>query len=185
MRHPPRILLAIAALAAVILPAFHAGADDDSALARLQRLAHEAAIRTASDGESANEIDMISYRRHLMSQPGLQLYVVFFNDKGQPVDYFVTVGKCTSSTKRLTRPWKFVQGQTGVDKDNNAVYGDFVMPTASEDGTFGASDPYVYCKTAEGKYKQWNGKYYASDAPIELTIKPLVVDFSGKNQQQQ
>ena len=49
-------------------------------------------------------------------------------------------------------------------------------PARSEDGTHGKSDEYIYCKTVDGKYKQWNGDRYISNAPIELTIKPLVID---------
>lgn len=157
----------------------------DNNIDRLEKLARAAAERAANSALDDSEIKTISYRRELMSRPGLQFYVIFFNDMGQPMDYFVTSGKCSSANKRLTQSWKFVDGQTGKDSDGNSVYGDFDVPTASEDGTFGKSDEYVYCKTVDGKYKQWNGRYYISDAPIELTIKSFVVDLSGKNQQQQ
>ncbi len=150
----------------------------------LEQRAAESARKTLEQNLAANEIEMIEYRRKLMGRPGLHLYVIFFNDIGQPLEYFVTSGKCTSSNKRLLPPWKFERGQTGVDSDGNAVYGDFVMPTASEDGTHGESDTYVYCKTADGKYKQWNGKYYISDHPLDLTIKPFVIDVSSNTQQQ-
>lgn len=159
----------------------HAQSQGD--LDRLATQAEEAAQRAASDTLEANEVKMIEYRRRLMGQPGLQLYVVFFNDLGQPIDYFVTSGKCTSANKRLLQSWKFERGQTGRN-DDGAVYGDFVMPAAGLDGTYGGSDDYIYCKTADGKYKQWSGRYYASDAPIELTIKPLISDASGKVQSQ-
>lgn len=151
---------------------------------KLEQRAAEAAERSASDALADNEIRMIAYRRQLMGTPGLQLYVVFLNDMGQPIEYFVTAGKCTSSNKRLSPGWEFQEDQVGIDGDGHAVHGDFVLPRAVEDGTHGASDPYVYCRTADGKYKQWNGQYYISDAPIELTIKPLIVDRSGRTQQQ-
>ena len=154
-------------------------------LRTLQVQAAAAAKNAASETEEPNEIEMIEWRRKLMGKPGLQFYVVFFNDTGQPIDYFVTDGKCSSSGKRLVRPWKFIRGQTGVDNDGYAVHGDLVLPAPAEDGMYGQPDEYIYCKTTDGKYKQWNGRYYVSDAPIELTIKPLVIDMSGRIQHQQ
>jgi hypothetical protein len=146
--------------------------------------AEKAAQHAAATTLEPHEVKMIEYRRRLMGQPGLQLYVIFFNDMGQPIDYFVTDGKCTSANKELLRSWKFVRGQTGSD-DDGAVYGDFVMRAAGLDGTYGGSGDYVYCKTADGKYKQWSGRYYVSDAPIELTGKTLVIDTRGGVQSQQ
>lgn len=156
-----------------------AWAASDAEVARLGKLAEEAAQRAATETLEPNEVNTIVFRRLLMGKPGLQFYVVFFNDVGQPIEYFVTQGKCTSSNKRLQNVWHFEHGQTGRNNDG-PLYGDFVVPSADLDGTHGHSDTYVYCKTADGKYKQWNGRYYISDAPIELTIKPLVIDTSGK-----
>ena len=142
---------------------------------RLQQIAEAAGQKAAADTVEPNEINMVKYRRILNGKPGLQMYVVLLSRSGQPIDYFVTQGKCTSSEKRLTPPYKL------VDAGPNSV----VVKAASEDGTYGHSSPYIYCKTVDGKYKQWNGRYYVSDSPIELTIKPLVVDLSERNQQQQ
>ena len=151
----------------------------------LSKDAREAAARVAEATLVPHEVNTILWRRELMGKPGLQFYVVFFNSTGQPIDYFVTQGKCSSSNKRLTKPWRYERGQTGVNSDGYAVYGDFVLPASDIDGTNGRTDTYVYCKTVDGKFKQWNGRYYLSDVPIELTIKPLVVDLRGRNQQQQ
>lgn len=145
------------------------------ALKALQQRAEAAGQRAAAATVEANEINMIGYRRKLNGKTGLQLYVVFLSRSGQPIDYFVTDGKCVSSTKRLTPSYEL------VDTGPNSV----LIDAPSEDGTHGKSSPYVYCKTVDGKYKQWNGRYYASDAPIELTIKPIMIDPSGRNQQQQ
>ena len=181
---PPIVLLVIAAVAymmftAVVEPAAaqKRSPDQVDAVRALEERAQQAAHSSALVTMQTNEIEMIAWRRHLMGQPGLQLYVIFFNQKGQPIDYFVTDGKCSSSNKRLIEPWKFVRGQTGVSSKGNYVEGDFFMKAASLDGTHGSSDPYIYCKTADGKYKQWNGEYYASNSPIELVIKPLVIDI--------
>jgi hypothetical protein len=149
-----------------------------TAVQQLQRKAQEAGQRAASNTIEPHEINNIERRRTLMGKPGLLTYVVFLSKSGQPIEYFVAEGKCTSSEKRLTSGERLVRG------DGGEHHADFVMKSASEDGTYGSSAPYIYCKTADGKYKQWNGQYYASDYPIELTIKPIVIDTSGRNQQQ-
>jgi hypothetical protein len=150
-------------------------AQQETNLERLEREAQEAGQRAADETIDPNEIDMIKYRRILMGQPGLQLYVVLMSRSGQPVHYFVTEGKCVSSRKRLTPTHQL------IDTGPNSL----LVTAPSEDGTHGSSAPYIYCKTVDGKYIQWNGQYYASNSPIELTIKPLVIDVSGRIQSQQ
>lgn len=140
---------------------------------RLEALAKQAAEEAAAQTVDPHEINMIEFRRKVMGAAGLQLYVIFINDMGQPVDYFVTKGKCTSSNKRLTPGYKVVEG------DGGSYVKKFDVPAAAEDGAYGSSDEYIYCFTADGRYKQWNGEYYISDRPIELSIKPLVIDVRG------
>lgn len=149
-----------------------------TAVDRLEQQAQVAAEEVAANTLEPYEIENITHRRELFGKPGLVLHVVFLNDMGQPIDYF-TSGKCTSSGKRLTPEERLVRGDLGE------YTGDLVMKAPSEDGTHGKSDEYVYCFTIDGKYKQWNGEYYLSNYPIELTIKPLVISASGKNQSQQ
>lgn len=156
-------------------PSFAEKQTKPTATERLQNQAAEAAQRAAADTTEPNEINMIKERRIMNGRPGLQMYVILLSKGGQPIDYFVTEGKCTSSKKRLSPTHRL------VDTGPNSL----VVKAPSEDGTFGTSAPYIYCKTVNGVYKQWNGNYYASDKPIELTIKPLVIDTSGRNQQQQ
>lgn len=151
----------------------------NSSVDSLEKQAEAAAQAAAAGTVEPNEINNIKRRRLLNGKPGVQQYVVFLSKSGQPIDYFVVKGKCTSSTKRLTPEERLVHG------DRGKAFGDFVMKAPGEDGTFGSSSPYIYCFTVDGKYKQWSGRYYASDYPIELTIKPLIIDVSGRNQSQQ
>lgn len=184
-----KILFCLIMTAGSLMPAVTAAKTapkPESPMARLARLDDAAAAEVAKETLAPNEINMIKYRRALMGRPGVQFYVVFFNHFGQPVDYFVTQGKCTSSKKRLIRPWKYTEGQQGTHgKYNEPTYAQFVTPSSGLDGTFGASDPYIYCRTVDGKYKQWNGHVLISDAPLEVHIKPIVIDASGKIQAQQ
>ena len=174
-----RIPMLVLGATCVALSAGTASAEEPTAIQKLNQQAARAAQESAANTVDPNEINNIERRRILMGKAGLIQYVVFLSKSGQPIDYFAVDGKCTSSEKRLTPPERLVRGSGGEH------YLDFVVKAPSEDGTYGSSSPYIYCKTTDGKYKQWNGQYYVSDSPIELTIKPVVVDAGGRNQQQQ
>lgn len=138
----------------------------------VERLAAIDAIKKATIVN--NEVNTIKFRREIMGQAGLNLYVIFLSDKGQPIDYFMTDGKCSSSKKHLVNKYKKKTGYTGKDSDGDRKLGDFFIKGAGVDGTHGSSTPYIYCLTPDGKYKQWGGRYYISSAPLELSIKPMV-----------
>ncbi len=174
-----KILACLSCIALTVGIVACGGKEPPTPVDRLAQLAEQAAREAAELTTDPHEIKMIEYKRNLMGKPGLQMYVVFLNDMGQPIDYFVVEGKCSSSNKRLTDPTRIVQG------DRGSYTGAFDVPGPSEDGTYGESDEYIYCKTVDGKYKQWNGDYLMSDKPFELTIKPLVVQFGSGIQRQQ
>lgn len=115
------------------------------------------------------EIDNIKKRLELTSNPGLTGFVLLMNEAGQPIMYTGVTGKITSGSKRLTR------GQTLVRGDRGPNYGDFVMHSPSDEGTWGSSSPYIYFWTTQGQYIQWNGKYLYSDKPFRINIEPLVI----------
>lgn len=117
------------------------------------------------------EIDNIKRRLELTSEPGLLGYVVLLNQSGQPIQYTTVKGKITSSGKRLTKPYAFAHvdcGQYGCDDQ---------VPSGSDEGTYGSSDPYIYFWTTSGQYIQWNGSYLYSDKPFRLRTEPLVIDI--------
>lgn len=110
------------------------------------------------------EIDNIKKRLELTANPGLLGFVVLLNETGQPVMYTGVKGKITSGSKRLTEPARVV----GIDSKA-------VLPTASDEGTYGSSGEYVFFWTPAGQYIQWNGKYLYSDKPFRLSSEPLVL----------
>lgn len=115
------------------------------------------------------EIENITKRLQITSDPGLMGYVVLLSESGQPVLYTTVKGKITSGSKRLTKPYDFANmGGGGWDK----------VESPSDEGTYGSSNPYIYFWSQSGQYVQWSGHYLYSDKPIRLSIKPLVIDVA-------
>jgi hypothetical protein len=117
------------------------------------------------------EIDNITNRLKLTSDPGLTGFVLLMNEAGQPIMYAGVQGKITSGGKRLTKPWQLTKG------DRGEWNGHFVTTSPSDEGTWGSSNPYIYFWTTSGQYIQWNGKYLYSNQPFRTTIKPLVINI--------
>lgn len=118
------------------------------------------ADKALSNGDNAEQKNIVK-RLELTSQPGLVGYVVLLNDMGKPVHYTMVQGKITSGGKRLTAP------------DRVHAYG--IRDAASDEGTWGSSNPYIYFFDTNGIYFQWTGQYLYSDQPIRLSEEPLVI----------
>lgn len=141
----------------MLLPILLLGGCDESTKNEEARKSQEAAdsIKFSRNAEREN----IVKRLELTSNPSLTGFVVLLSEAGTPVAYHGIMGKITSSGKRLTKT---------VDINGH--------PTASDEGTFGSSDTYIYFWTTEGQYIQWNGKYLYSDKPIRLRQEPLIIN---------
>jgi hypothetical protein len=109
-----------------------------------------------------SEIENIKRRLELTSKVNAIGYIVLLNDAGQPILYTTVKGKVTSGSKRLTREDEFTSN--GLRK------------SASDEGTYGSSNPYIYFWATNGTYHQWSGQYLYSDKPIRLRVEPLVIE---------
>lgn len=149
-----------------------------------QRQAAVAAV--AAEQTECNECNNIAFKRTTLGKPGLIGYVAFLSDTGTPVSYYTVKGKCTSGSKRLTqsRRVELIPYGPGVRYSNDGNLNDGylteVVEGPSEDGTYGSSDQYIYCRTTNDAYVQWNGKYIFQTQPFDLRIPALVIDTSGK-----
>lgn len=118
------------------------------------------------------EIENIKRRIELTAHPGLLGFILLMNEAGQPIMYEGVKGKITSGSKRLTPPDR--SGSWGSGQNN------VVRAEASDEGTWGSSDPYIYYWNQNGEYRQWNGKYLYSDKPFRTRVEPLIISFAEK-----
>jgi hypothetical protein len=123
-----------------------------------------------------SEIENITRRLNLTSNPGQIGFVLLMNESGQPVMYMSVKGKITSGGKRLTRTEQVacvpLVGDNGTIS-SECQYEKVAAP--SDEGTYGSSGEYIYFWNTEGQYIQWNGKYLYSDKPFRTRIEPLVI----------
>jgi len=113
------------------------------------------------------ERENIVHRLQLTADPGKLGFILLLNHMGQPILYEGVKGKITSSHKRLTPP--DYASSAGAGNNN------YVRQSASDEGTFGQSDDYIYYWNTEGVYRQWSGLYLYSDQPIRTSVPPLVI----------
>lgn len=111
------------------------------------------------------EIDNIKRRIEITAHPGKLGFIMLMNEAGQPILYEGVKGKVTSGGKRLTAPDRYVSSGTNG----------FIRQAASDEGTWGSSNEYVFYWTTNDEYRQWNGKYLYSDKPFRLRIEPLII----------
>ncbi len=129
-------------------------------------------LKTGADGLSVEQRN-VKQRLIKDNQIGSlkHLYVISAYT-GDVLIYSTVKGKVTSSGKRLTNTHKLVRGDRGQG------YGDFVMPSIQDDGTYGSSSPYVYWFDSKGVYHQhyiMGGQiFHVSDKPLRLKSKPII-----------
>jgi len=162
---------------AFLIAVFTLGCADPTPIQPTSKQAQEEKAQQAAANirfDNNAEIDNIKRRLELTSEPGLLGYVVLLNQSGQPIQYTTVKGKITSSSKRLTKPYDFARVWCSGGSCDSQV------PSGSDEGTFGSSDPYIYFWTTSGQYIQWNGAYLYSDKPFRLRVEPLVIDIADK-----
>lgn len=128
------------------------------------RLANQVVGNHSENAEQKN----IARRLGLTMNPGQIGFMALFNQAGAPIAYYAVKGKITSSGKRLTSP----------DERNCWSESCAYHQSASDEGTYGSSDPYVYFWTVDDVFIQWNGPYLYSDKPFRLRIEPLVISVA-------
>lgn len=126
------------------------------------------------------EAKTIQRRLELMDDPHLIQWIYCLSESGAVVFYGPVVGKVTSSGKRLE--------PVTLAEEGSARYGDgWTNERMQADGTFGASDYYVFWFDPNGVYHQWSGDYFLSSVPIKIqtpviNIRDVDQEMFGRQQ---
>lgn len=117
--------------------------------------------------ENSLERQNISKRLTTFSDPAKISYIYLIN-YGRVMAYYVVKGKITSGGKRLTPSQQTVDGGCNNGCQN-------VVDAPELDGTYGASNSYIFFWTTDGIYVQWSGDYMLTDQPMHLASQPELV----------
>ncbi len=108
-------------------------------------------------------------RENLLRQndPHRLAYVTLLTDQGQVVATYPIQGMVFSLNSQMTTT--NIVERHGSDGGGNAV-----LDAMGDNGTFGPEPNAVGFFTTSGVEIKWSGKYLESDAPLDLTSKPLL-----------
>ena len=113
------------------------------------------------------ERDNLIKRFKLQNDRSVVFYMyLFIEGISDPIGYY-QVNKVSSVNSQLTNPQQLIQGDYGGN-----VYGDFVVESPAEDGSYGSNGDGVFGFTPEDIYIEHNLKYVVSSVPLNFT-KPV------------
>lgn len=121
------------------------------------------------------EVENIKRYLEETTAPGMISYVVLFT-LGRPIGYYTAKGPITDCNKELTPmnhpDYVYVNGSNM----------DYTADSPNDEGTYGSSNGQChFFYTEDGQLIRWTGEFLASDKPIRLSEKPLVINVeSGK-----
>lgn len=109
------------------------------------------------------ERDNLTKRSLLQNDRSVMFFMyIFVEGVSQPIGYY-QVNKVSSVDSQLTNTQQLVRGEYG-----NSGNGDFVLPSPSEDGSYGTNGDAVFGFTPEEIYIQTNMHYVTSTVPLHF-----------------
>lgn len=108
------------------------------------------------------ERNNIIKRFKLQNDRAVMFYMyVFIEGVSQPVGYY-QINKVSSVNSQLTNTMQLVRGDMGEG------YGDFVLPSPAEDGSYGENGNAIFGFTPEDVYIESNMHYIVSTVPLQF-----------------
>ena len=122
------------------------------------------------------EREQINKRTNLWNDPNKISYIYLIN-YGKIMAFYTIKGKISSVNSQITNPkqlarvYKEKAGSSGYE----SITG--VIPSSSEDGSYGTNGDAVFFFTTDGAYIEWKGDFMLVDRPYKLTAPPEVVRY--------
>lgn len=108
-------------------------------------------------------LDNLQKRRDRENDPNKIRYIYLVNF-GKPFGYYVAKGNITSNGAQMAPEQEVIKGYGGEG---------YVLDSASDDNTYGASDPGIFFFTADGTMISTSLDYIQSDQPIAIDVPRL------------
>lgn len=190
MKNRARVLVALAAVAAVFLTAAceeGSSSGGDAKSADVQQRG-QALTQQAMKQMEANVPYPAAQMRDPIERHNLAERLLRFN-KADKIGYIYTLSQTGSIIGFYTIRGKVSSTQSQMTTDNLVVDGcpsisdrcPTVVNAPGDDGSYGPNEDGVFWFTTEGVMVQWNGLYQYSDAPLKLSSTPvLTLDANAK-----
>lgn len=153
----------VAAVAAVTLMLTLSGCYTETA----EETARNQAQSQKSQGETLEKKNL-ELKRQREENPDAVRYLYLYSF-GQPMGYYVTKGKISSSGSQRTPE----QDNMWTCKYNHGCQ-PIVVDGAKDDGSYGAGDPGIFFFLADGTMIETSFDYLIADAPISAVNVPLL-----------
>lgn len=108
------------------------------------------------------ERENINKRTTLWNDANKVSYIYLIN-YGKVMAFYTIKGKVSSVNSQITNT------EYLASKYNNGHYVDGVLPSPSEDGSYGTNGNAIFFFDTQGTYYEWAGDYLLVDQPMKLT----------------
>lgn len=115
---------------------------------------------TLKDSQAMKNLEK---RRDRENDPNKIRYIYLVNF-GKPFGYYVAKGNITSNGAQMAPEEEVIRGIGGDG---------YVLDSASDDNTYGASDPGIFFFTVDGTMISTSLDYIQSDQPIDIDVPRL------------
>lgn len=173
-----KVLLVLLALTAIFMMSCRENAETNE-IEQLKTEKNQAQLTKVQPPERLEwslEREQINKRTKLWNDRNKVSYIYLIN-YGKIMGFYSIKGKVSSVNSQVTNPEQIAR----VYKESPASAGyesySGVLPSASEDGSYGTNGDAVFFFTTDGTYVEWKGDYMLADKPYKLKAPPTVIRY--------
>lgn len=107
-------------------------------------------------------------------------HVYLLSHDGKVIDHSVATGKVSSVNSKLTNDKQIVRAP-GCEPYQGGEGACFkVLQSPQMDGSYGTNGAAIFWFDVDGHYHEWNGLYYVSEQPLDVTTQPTLIESTDK-----
>ena len=130
------------------------------------------------DRQAPPKMDWSLERENLIKRTNLwndknKVSYIYLLSYGKVMSFYTIKGKVSSVNSQLTNTEQLSMRKFDVYNGYEYVQG--VLPSPSEDGSYGTNGDAIFFFTTEGAYVEWRGDYMLADQPLSLKTQPELI----------
>lgn len=129
------------------------------------------------NNQAPPKLDWSLERENLIKRTNLwndanKISYIYLINYGKVMSFYTIKGKVSSVNSQLTNT---EQLSSRWISENAGRYVDGVLPSPSEDGSYGTNGDAIFFFTTDNVYVEWKGDYMLVDQPLQLSTPPELV----------